>query len=363
MAFRADASPSVGFGHMARCLALAGALKSRGAKTLFLCRSSGAFPANAIRAEGHAFVSIARLPDKAEPVEGVWKRRRQEADAAACISALRTIEAAKADWLVVDHYKLDSIWHCAVKEGAAKRMVIDDLADRKLDADLVLDQTLPPISARYRRVLKSPSTTTLLLGPSYALLRPEFLRERRRPSRLGARRRRILICFGGSDFHNATQDVFAELSGLQIPRVQLIAAITGRHPAKEALRKASASDRRFRLVIDPPRIARLMRHCDLSVGGGGVMTWERLCVGLPSIVIALEKNQEMLARFLSRRGFITYLGQLNAIKKGAVLAAVEDALRSPGALRRRRTMGMALVDGRGAERTADFLMGQLRVGG
>ena len=41
-----------------------------------------------------------------------------------------------------------------------------------------------------------------------------------------------------------------------------------------------------------PNLAKLMVNSDIAIGAGGVTTLERMCVGLPSIVISIAENQE-----------------------------------------------------------------------
>ena len=99
----------------------------------------------------------------------------------------------------------------------------------------------------------------------------------------------------------------------------------------------------------------LMACADLSLGAGGTTTWERMFMGLPSIVAALADNQLETCEWLASRGLIHYLGfgtdvTVSDLRK-ALLIGIED--REWRA--RASALGRCLVDGRGVERIIEAM--------
>ena len=197
-----------------RCLTLADALKQCGARIRFISRELPVHLRNMLVTKGMELVSlegnvVGSLPTD-ELVHAHWLGTSQAQDAEATIQALSD---QTWDWLIVDHYALDARWESAMRQTTKKIMVIDDIADRKHDCDVLLDQNFyADMQTRY--VDKVPAHCQLLLGPRYALLRDEFrkLHEQVQP-RTGSVKR-ILVFFGGVDADNYTGLAIDALAGL-----------------------------------------------------------------------------------------------------------------------------------------------------
>src|SRR4051812_32084659 len=202
---RVDASVQMGMGHLTRCLTLANALAERGTKSCFLLRSHAAGFAAFVERNGHA---VRLLSDPAPPSRpettgsyAQWLPTTWQRDAEQTSQAM--VEIGSADWLIVDHYALDSRWENACRRDGLRILAIDDLADRHHDCDVLLDQNLVgQMKTRYRD--KVPGNCVQLLGPRYALLRPEFVEQRRLLTGRSGKIGRILVCYGGSDPTNET---------------------------------------------------------------------------------------------------------------------------------------------------------------
>jgi UDP-2,4-diacetamido-2,4,6-trideoxy-beta-L-altropyranose hydrolase len=358
IAFRADASPKIGSGHIMRCLALADALRRRGDETCFIARAMPPSLRRRLEQSGHTVVLLQpapriRGPDASDPPHAPWLDTDWETDARATLSALAP---GACDWLVVDHYALDARWSSRLREKARYILAIDDVADRPLDADLVLDQNLQPDpQTRYLRRLIDPDPRKLLLGPGFALLRPEFSALASRRARRSGPVETLLIAFGGGDDHGAAQRALGELLAPPFQALRLIVVVGGLHPGKADFEALSADHANVDLFVDTAEVAQLMRRSDLAIGAGGGMTYERMCLGLPAITIALEHNQAAPSAYLAERGLSTYLGPIDHLAPGAVAQAVERAIRGEIDLKDQSDAGMQLVDGCGASRVADRL--------
>jgi UDP-2,4-diacetamido-2,4,6-trideoxy-beta-L-altropyranose hydrolase len=297
---RTDASLEIGNGHVMRCLALAGALRQRGAFCQFISRAYPGHLADQITAEGFD-AALLKAP-KVEAGSGL------EQDAA----ETRDVIVKQPDWVVVDHYALDYRWHRALRVGPTRLFVIDDLADRLHVADLLLDQNLGRLAADYDRLV--PMECRRLIGPTYALLRPEF--SRRRKSVLARRQTRgiahIMISMGGTDTGDATASVLRVLAGIDLPGDMRITVVMGsRTPTLVHVTDLAAQmPWRTEVLVDVRDMAGLMANADLAIGAGGGTSWERCCLGLPSLILVLAPNQRPGAVALADAGAALLLGEI-----------------------------------------------------
>lgn len=293
--FRADSSLEIGTGHVMRCLTLADTLREHGVASTFVCRSDAGHLIERVRLRGHAALPLGTSFDVG-----------CEEDARRTLAAL---EDNPASWVVVDHYTLDARWERAVR-GTRKVMVIDDLANREHDCELLLDQNLGRTLRDYDGLV--PATTRILAGPEFALLRPEFaqlrpysLSRRKSGSAIG----RVLVTMGGIDQHNMTGTVLEALSewhpscpfsvvavlGPSAPWIDSVKALAGRLPFETEV------------VVDAQNMAKLMADADVAIGAAGSTAWERCCLGLPTITLVLAENQRGGAEALAAAGAIIQL--------------------------------------------------------
>lgn len=350
--FRADASFRIGSGHVMRCLTLADALRERGADCLFLSRAHEGHLLDTIRARGHHAVALGLLPRTPPPCGRgdyhLWLGATQAQDAEACAARIET----PADWLVVDHYGLDAQWEDLMRPKARRILALDDLADRDHSADMLLDQNhYRDQETRYEgRILP---TCTRLLGPAHALLRPEFARARS-ATRSGPIQR-VLVFFGAADARNLAGLALEALHGPELSNLEVEAVASPSSPHYPALQALAAARPRTLLHGHVPDMAALMARADLALGAGGTATWERLCVGLPALVVTLADNQVRLARDLAEEGWIRLLGPAQEMNVESFRRSLREALADPEALRAQAREGGRRVDGLGAGRVAEIL--------
>lgn len=302
IAFRVDASSKIGTGHLMRCLTLADELKQRGADTCLVSRHMPEHLRDMLAVKGHGFKllnssQIATISGNLPHTE--WLGTTQEADAQDAIHAL---SHQSWDWLVVDHYALDARWESALRQTAGRILVIDDIADRHHECDALLDQNYyTDMNTRYAG--KIPGQCQLLLGPRYALLREEFrlLHEQIKPRKGWVQR--ILIFFGGVDAPNYTGLAIQALIDIGVLDIHVDVVIGAQHPCLESI-EAACVRHNFTLHVQTSRMAELMAAADLSIGAGGSATWERCCLGLPTITICTADNQKKQVADAAQEGFL-----------------------------------------------------------
>lgn len=318
VAFRTDASIEIGTGHVMRCLTLAATLRERGATCVFLCRPHDGHLLDIIAGEGHSTfampcteavgASVADTPAGGDPAHAAWLGAEWPDDAQHSLQALADHTGGTAvDWLIVDHYALDARWEAALRPACARLMVIDDLADRPHDCDLLLDQSLGRTPDEYRELL--PPGATVLVGPQFALLRPEFARLRdaslaRRAARPALRR--LLVTMGGVDKDNATGHILDALAACALPSDVKITVVMGPHaPWLEQVRNQAAQMRFATEVLVGVRdMARIMAESDLAIGAAGMTAIERCALGLPTVIVAQACNQVAQAEKLANFGAV-----------------------------------------------------------
>ena len=356
VAFRTDASTRMGTGHVMRCLVLAEALRARGAHAEFICREHQGHLIATLRE--HAF-PVARLPapssagDAGKENYAAWLGVSPLEDAEQTMQALPVDDP---DWIVVDHYGLDIEWETRVRARAGRMLVIDDLADRPHDCDALLDQNYATAGGR-RHAGLVPERCDLLMGPRYALLAPEYESYRRTQPPRDGRVRRVLVYFGGADPSNMTGQALAALSAPAFRHLAVDLVIGTNHPHREALEAEAAARPDTCMHGTRPHLADLMVRADLAIGAGGVTTWERMCLALPSLVVGIAENQRPTNEALAAAGLIQYVGDVRSVGAVEIRDALTSLIEDRERLARLSSRGRILVDGRGTSRVTDVLLG------
>jgi UDP-2,4-diacetamido-2,4,6-trideoxy-beta-L-altropyranose hydrolase len=323
--FITAASPQIGGGHVLRCLALAEVLESHGFNAVFAVSRT-------------TLDTVTLLKDA--PFE-IVETAPQEAHL--------TAAALGAGVAIFDGYGIDQAIERQWRNHAGVRLVIDDLADRPHDCELLVDHAPGRTAAAYAALV--PANCKILAGPSFALLRPAFLHSR---SRALARRsmaapRRLLVAMGLTDVDGITRKV---VEGALLSRLGLdVDVVAGRGaPSLPWLeRMAVSASLRLHVDIDATAMAELMVVSDIAIGGGGGSSLERCCMGLPSLMIMLAGNQRLAAETLQREGAARLIGD-HTIAARQVATALEEFAEQRTALAECSRFASTIVDGGGAER-------------
>ena len=316
-------------GHLVRSAALAAELRRRGWATWLACRAIPDSFADQQRASGCGLIRL--TGDKEAEFAAVW----------------RTL-GERASWLVLDHYGLSEDCLAGAGNIAESRLVLDDLHDRKLDCDIVVNPWFAAGRALYEDLAPG---ARLLLGTEFALIRSEFRAARASaPERSFGAIRRILVSLGGTDPGGATGRIVSEVLAC-VPSAEVDVMLGQAAGALQV-----TPDDRIHVLVDPPDVPALMLAADLAVGAGGGMAWERCAMGLPALIVAVADNQREQSAFIAESGAARFLGPLAASPPGAVATAVAG-LVDADVRREMARRGPALVDGLGCVRVADHMEG------
>lgn len=345
-----------------RCLTLADAMKVEGFTCHFICREQPGHISDRIRGHGHELTLLPRRPGS--DLSGVesastasaystWLGCDWPTDAEQTRAVLRSLDA---DWLIVDHYAIDIRWEMALADAYRRLFVIDDLADRKHCSDVLLDQTFGRGAEAYARLV--PAHCRILAGAEYALLRPEFgalrtpsLRRRERP-----RLEHLLICMGGVDQKNATGRVLDSLAtGTLRAGCLVTVAMGGTAPwLGSVVRQAEKMSGNVRVVVDVGDMASLMAASDLALGAAGTTSWERCCLGLPSVAVVLAENQRLVADALVEAGAVLLVEDIDAIPT-RLPSLLGQLQQDPSSLARMSQAAARVTEGRGVQLVKEFL--------
>jgi len=353
---RVDASIQIGIGHVMRCLTLAHVLRVNGSDVCFVCRDCPGHLQKVIKKQGFRVVLLPKaklgysLKEKDSPYANwlglPWQQDVEEVK--------NFLKHKPIDWVIVDHYGIDYRWHESIRLYTKKIMVIDDLADRKLDCDLLLDQTSGRELENYASLI--PGKSHLLLGTNYALLRPEFKQIRRKA--IDKRRtfdgiRQIIVSMGSMDPNNLTGSVLSALEEVKWKHAPIVDVVLGgKAPFLKSIIDQSKNHLlEVNICQDVSDMSQLMLRADLAIGAGGTTSWERCILGLPSLVVKLAENQVEVIGELVKLGVARRIYEIesdvvlecnNLIQKNTLMSLMsENAFK--------------VVDGQGAELAAIYM--------
>ena len=225
--------------------------------------------------------------------------------------------------LIVDSYALDEQWELMLRPYCGEIMVIDDLANRKHDCDILLDQNFYfNKDVRYAGLV--PEHCKMLLGPEHALLREEFYEAKKHLRKRDGNIKNILVFYGGSDLTNETEKAIKALVQLHDEGYNFTAdVITGvSNSRREKIKNLCSKYHFFHYDCQVSNMAEFMNKADLMLGAGGSTTWERLYMELPTLVTAVAENQIQGCRDCSQAGLIDYLGESEKVTVDVIVNAL-----------------------------------------
>jgi UDP-2,4-diacetamido-2,4,6-trideoxy-beta-L-altropyranose hydrolase len=345
---RADASPTIGSGHIARCLTLARVLKQQGSHVAFACRRLPGHRLEALNAEGFETFALPERYRDEDPLQAIESMLPWQFD----IDALGLLLDGQApfDWIIVDHYGLDHHWQTAARRWSHRIAAVDDLATRRYSVDLLLNQNLSGLSENYAPLL--PPGCRTLLGPRYAMLREEFNCD---AIEIKPQARRVLVNFGGFDAARQTHHAMLALADFTELQVDFVAGAD--NPAWTQMQALAEKRPNWRLHSFVSDFHQRMTEADLFIGAGGGTSWERAALGLPTICIAVANNQQANGEVMAAAGAHVFMGAREQVSVEQLRDAVGFIVNNHFLRRSLAERSRQLVDGRGAERVAAALAG------
>lgn len=332
--FRADASVHIGSGHIMRCLALADWLQEQADDICFICADIPATIRTLLRQRNFQVFSFGELFTGYNSDQWNWKLDAE------CTSKI--IQNMNPNWLIVDSYRLGEPWEHHLRLQAKKIMVIDDLANRHHDCNILLDQNyFEKKENRYQSLV--PEYCHTLVGPQFAILRREFFLARKSLRERKGRIRKVLVSFGGSDPTNETLKTLEAFRSLLKLGLEVDVVVGAANPHKEEIAQMCSTLPRSHYYCQIDNMAEKIAEADLAIGAGGSSHWERCFLGLPSITIIVAENQAETTESLARYGAIWNLGYSEKINPGIIADAVVKATENPGLMVKMSELALLLM--------------------
>ncbi|OPY58787.1 MAG: UDP-2,4-diacetamido-2,4,6-trideoxy-beta-L-altropyranose hydrolase [Pelotomaculum sp. PtaU1.Bin035] len=321
--FRADASIQIGTGHIMRCLTLADELKENGAEVLFISRELPGNLIELIEKKGFTVYRLAYSPmNETKDTQAIsWQIDADET------KMILQLIGFPISWLIIDHYSLDVRWENQLRPFVNKIIVIDDLANRPHDCDVLLDQNLyESMDLRYDGLV--PDHCQKLLGPGYGLLRPEFKETRKRLRKRNGQVRRMLIFFGGSDPTNETVKALEAVRELNRPDIAVDVIVGGSNPYRKEVKELCEQMPYVTYYSQVENMAEFVLNADLAIGAGGVTMLERYYLGLPTIVSIIALNQSETVHAAASNGVVWNLGWHEDVNSQMILDKLRELLQN-----------------------------------
>jgi len=295
---RADASVFIGSGHIMRCLVLAKILKSRGHEIIFATRPQKGDFVDYIQQQGIEVIELHRTSCVIEPKDNndyqAWLQTPWLDDSNDFIE-----KAGNTDLVIVDHYGIDKNWEKHVSQSLnCKMFVIDDLV-RQHHADLILDQTFGRKKGEYGT---STKCTEVLVGSQHSLLAPQYgaLRSLAEAKVSISPVYKVLVTMGAIDTPNVTLKVLDALSSIK--NIEVTVLLSTRAPHYDSVSAFCDSHKKINHIDFSDDVATLMLEHDIAIGAPGSTSWERACLGLPSIIVPIAENQIDIAENIANAG-------------------------------------------------------------
>lgn len=328
--FRVDASTLIGSGHLMRCLTLAKRFeKEKNIEIVFISRNLDGNMNFLVEKAGYILFCLPKYQSN-NSLNGYekWLTVEKKLDAEQTKAILQEI---CADCLVIDSYALDEEWEKIQRPFVKKIMVIDDLANRRHDCDILLDQNYyQDIEIRYDGLV--PKRCKLLLGPKHALLREEFYEERKHLRTRDGSIHRILVFFGGSDLTNETMKTVKAIAAVGMSDIAVDVVVGSSNKNKENVESFCLQQKNMTYHCQVNNMAELMHKADLAIGAGGSTNWERCFLGLPAIVIAIADNQVRICEDCNEINVIFYLGKAQEVDKKNIVLSLQKYINDRSAL-------------------------------
>ena len=334
---RADASCEIGIGHIMRCLTLADELKQNNVKISFISREE----------DGNLIALINKRGYKVYSLPKGFESRND----AILTKGLLVDHNILPDLLIVDHYGIDIVWESTIRSVVRKIMVIDDFSNRKHDCDLFLNQNYNLQNKSYNGLL--PDKCIRLLGVKYTMLRPEFRKIRENLQKNYDIVKRVLVLMGGADNQNMTTKVLQAIKKLNLNNIRVDVAVGAANKYYKKIKSLVSNIHYAKCHYNVENISELMSKADLSIGAAGSTTWERCCMGLPSILIVIAENQVDIARNLGNDGIIVNLGWYKNVEQIDIKNQIENLLNNFSKRKNMSLKAMEIVDGRGVTRVTE----------
>lgn len=351
--FRLDASEKIGIGHFSRCKNLASYLSKRGAKIHFIVRNLNKNLSNYIKKKNFK-ISYLKKNSKFEKIlnlseDKLWPNKLQIIDA---FDTNNIIAKKKVDWLIVDHYGLNAAWENKLKKKVKNIMVIGDHLNRKHNCDLFLFQNYNKKKINLEKHL--PKTSKILLGPKFSLLDETYASLRKKIRLKKNKVKNIFTSFGGTNANNLILKIIDIFKSAEFKKINLL-VVTPKIFFDHIKLKKFYNRSNIKILSSVKTLSKLIFNSDFCIGAGGTTNWERMCLGLPTLVLPIASNQMSISSNLEKEKLIYLIKNFASTNSNILKKKLIKILKNDKKLYEMKQKNLSMVDGLGGLRLAEIL--------
>jgi len=333
IAFRVDASPAIGIGHLMRCIALSEELIKRGNICSFVTKIDD-------------ISLIKKIKENNINIKYIDSNATLDDDKNQLLKYCRN---NNINWIITDSYNINSKYLKEMKKNGFKVLSIDDTAQIHYYSDIVLNQNI----GSDKLIFSAEKYSKFLLGPKYAMLRNDLLRRHEKIDRENIEK--LLIMFGGSDNDNLTLKIIDLLKSFS-KKIDFSVIIGPLNPFYDDIEKYIKKENlKIKLIKSPENIVDLYLDTDIAISAGGTTCYELAYFGIPNIIITIADNQFKNASELDKQKVSIYLGKKEEIKPKQLKNKFNELVNNLPLSKNLSRNGKKMVDGKGKERIVDFM--------
>jgi UDP-2,4-diacetamido-2,4,6-trideoxy-beta-L-altropyranose hydrolase len=299
--FIVDASNKIGFGHWSRCFNLSKILKEN--KNYFISRN---YPKDFRKFKN---INLIKMKKGRFSIKEIKNK----------------IIKLNITVLIVDNYKFGYELQKKIKKYVTKLIIIDDYFNKKYFCDILLNYSF--IDNNDKTILKKNNPEVrFALGPKYLPLNNRFfeLKKNLKPRK---KIKKILVFFGAADKLNLTEKML--VISKYFKKIKFSFIFGNLYIKKKNFFKKINNYKNIIPFygIKNEKMANLIANNDLAIGAGGVNLYERIYLGLPSIVINADDNQLINIKKSKKKNLIIHLENKD-LKVGKVVNIITQLIKN-----------------------------------
>lgn len=339
--FRTDSSDKIGGGHLTRCINLGNNLRKKNIEIFFLCQNLSGLDIRLLKNSKHKFFLLKENINFKE-------------------DALETIEFLKKNnfsnsILIIDHYEIDFKWERLVSNYVKKIIVIDDLASKKHECDILINQVYGIKESTYKELVNK--SCKLYLGSKYIMIKPEFAALREKFVKINSieKIKNIHLFFSSNDKNELTLK-YSRIILENFPFINLHISVGNGFKNINELEELKTKTNRISWFRNNQEIEKQMLKCQIAIGTPGMITWERACLGIPSIQIGIKDFQDDILSELDSLGICKWIGLEKKINKNDFVDICRVFFQDEKRLLKMKKKCLQAIDGKGMERVINIVM-------
>ncbi len=297
---RADGNPTIGSGHIMRCLSIAKALRLLGEDSVFI--TSDNYPKELINQQ--CFTNIC-IKSNWENIEGETQKLQQ------------LILSNNIKKMLIDSYYITPKY-MEFLHSMTRVTYLDDLDNLVYPVDLLINYS---ISANKNKYKYNYPFTKLLIGTDYIPLREQFQGKRHI---YRDKINDILITTGGSDTFNITAKLIQKIRSIpQFSNVNLHVVIGAFNIYKEDILHLSYIYNNVCIYQNIENMALIMTQCDMAISAGGTTLYELCACTVPIIAFTFADNQINSTEALGKQGLLYYAGDIRTDLESCICSIIK----------------------------------------